>query len=304
MPQDTWFDIVIPVYRLNKEVITSISSVLTSKYSKFNIILGLQNEPKSSDELKYYESLKNNSKVNMVDCYKSSSLPQTLNLSLRNCESPWAVRHDDDDLMHPSRLLYLKEIIENSKKIPTIIGQQIRYFSWVKGVNKALNQAGWCKQNLDDFELKQSLLLMPCFYHPAITLNLNKIKYHYNENYIYAQDYKLYVDNIEDSIYAGSQTSGTYYQVKREQFPNAGNEAHAQNKKRQMQLQFHEKIMIEMWRKIGIKLSSTEARIIRVNLVTSEESRGVIASRSSYDKSIEKLNKAKLLFKRFYNSGQ
>jgi len=300
--QDTWFDIVIPVQRLNENVITSVSSVLASKYEDFTIIIGLQNDPMTNNEQEYYEYLQKDKKIKVVDCKKSYSLPKTLNISLEQCSHKWTVRHDDDDLMHPTRLKNLNELIKMRREEPTIIGQQMRYFKLDPKTRRRYISTKWCKQKLNDFELKQELLVMPCFYHPAITLNLEKLKFHYNENYTYAQDYKLYIDNMKGSVYVGSATKGTYYRIKKDTEVKRQNTLDKQNTKRQMQLQFHEKIMMEMWSKIGIDLSAKDARMLRYNLVTKEEPAAFVLKSSDHKDAVDYFNKAKCLFKNYYES--
>lgn len=302
MPRDTWFDIVIPVQRLNEKVLDSVSSIFTSKYNQYTIIIGLQNDPTTENEQKYYEQLLGLKNINIVDCNKSSCLPKTLNLCLEKCQSKWVVRHDDDDLMHPRRLYEIDELVKMRQNCPTIIGQQIRYFSWDEKMGARYIAAEWCKQKQSDFELKQDLLLMPCFYHPAITLNLEKLRYHYDEKYTYAQDYKLYIDNLEYSQYLGSRTKGTYYRIPNKNISKTKRKEILPDTKRQMQLQFHEKIIIEMWGKIGITVSNEEARMLRINLVTNEDPGATQIIKCNYDNAIDYLNNARRQFKTYYES--
>ena len=233
------FSILLPTNRNFDQTLPSFISCITGSFLDFEILLGIQNR----DFLANYQrsidfssfSLKN--KVKLIDTSAAKSLPGNLNMLILHSNSKFLVRHDDDDFMHPSRLQSLSDNIDllNSS---LFVGQSYKVFS---------DNSRFCSSRidpcLDDISNRIKLLTQPCYAHPSLTINVDRLSFKYDESFDFAQDYKLYVDNFECGLFSGLPSMSTYYHS-----PNVSSKYYSQ--KRLRQLHFHDLCMYSLWSRL------------------------------------------------------
>jgi glycosyltransferase involved in cell wall biosynthesis len=255
-----FFSIVLPTNKSLAKIEQSLSSCLLSRFGDFEIIIGVQDFQVWDGDNSRIKSLLVDSRVRIVDATAASNLPANLNIILDSIHSPYAVRHDDDDLMHPLRLQRLYEQSELLKRA-VVIGQAY------KVVNKSFAHiSGLILPSREDVVNRERLLVGPCFAHSAITLNMAKLQRRYDEDFTYAQDYKLYVDNFYAGQFVGLESMATYYNA-----PDVNGVGY--KSKRIRQLGFHDHCMFRLWDGIvggGIVKIDMVAKF-RKSFITSED---------------------------------
>lgn len=229
------FSIILPTNKTLDEIERSVTSCLASSFYDFEVLIGAQTVIKWNDISSFYYKLLQDSRVRIVDTSTAMNISANLNILLTKSNGCFAVRHDDDDFMHPLRLWSLHKNLEMLDSA-LIVGQSYKTYS-NSGLKTISARIDPC---LRDHENREKLLSGPCFAHPAITLNMKKIKFLYDESFTYAQDYKLYIDNFDVGDFLGLPTMATYYNLPDKSLKYYKN-------KRIQQLGFHDACMTKLW---------------------------------------------------------
>ena len=255
------FSILLPTNKSQAEVEKSVSSCLLSVFKDFQINIGIQDWSAWRSQSPQDSTIFDQSNIKLIDSSSCSNLSSNLNHLIRSSSNSFfAVRHDDDDLMHPYRLQRLYENLSIIQK-SLIVGQSYKILGDSDSkaslvINPSIRNA----QN------KISLLLAPCFAHPTITINLSRIKLFYDETFDYAQDYKLYVDNFYAGHFVGLVGMATYYRSPDVEHPNY-------RPKRLRQLSLHDQCMHKLWNLVlgGKEISLEDITLFRRKFITSED---------------------------------
>ena len=255
------FSILLPTNKSQAEVEKSVSSCLLSSFKDFQVKIGVQDWLAWHSKSPQDSAIFDRSNVRLIDSSLCSNLSSNLNHLIRlSSDSGFAVRHDDDDLMHPFRLHRLHENLPVIQK-SSIVGQSYKVFGdFGSKLSKAINPSITNAQN------KSALLLGPCFAHPTITINLSRIKYFYDEAFDYAQDYKLYVDNFYTGHFVGLPGMATYYRSPDVKHPNYSS-------KRVRQLNLHDRCMHKLWNLLlgGQSVRLEDITLFRRKFITRED---------------------------------
>jgi glycosyltransferase involved in cell wall biosynthesis len=228
------FSIALPCKTYSLLLERALSSCFSGNFNDFEVVVGLQNYPSFLQEKKI-SGLFDDQRVRILDTSIAKNLPENLNFILSHINSDYAVRLDDDDMMHPGRLTALHNAIDVISKY-SIIGQgyiPLKGHKDSKKNNPIFSHRSHCQN-------AQHLLLGPCFAHPTITLNMRKITHAYNSHFDYAQDYKLYADTLSHGLFLGLDSVGTYY-------TQPDNTRKSYKQKRIRQLRFHDQVMRQVW---------------------------------------------------------
>jgi hypothetical protein len=219
------------------------------------IIVGIQSL--SGSDPKVVDFIYHQPKTRVFHTAECSNLSSNLNFLIGKSSSRYFIRTDDDDLMHPNRVVHLDRIIRDGA-IFAILGQAYKCFS-SSHVGPVITP---CSSSIEN---KIRLLLGVPFAHPAITLDLSRVgNSPYDVNQTYAQDYMLYVDSIDKGPFLGDSHLATYYR-------SPMHHSVSQLAKRRKQLEDHEKAMFKIWDKACPEmLSKEDIHHLRAVLVTSE----------------------------------
>jgi len=256
------FSIILPTNKRPSDFKQSVISCLSSSFKDFELLIGIQDIKKWNEGDGNDKDFTRDARVRLIDASMASNLSANLNILLKNLGSPFAVRHDDDDYMHPLRMIRLHDNLEVVKR-SVFIGQSYKTF----GISHSRVISPKIDPLVRDCENREKLLVGPCFAHPAITLNMDRLLYCYDEEFDYAQDYKLYVDNFNAGRFAGLPSMATYYNL-----PDPRKSSYA--KKRIRQLAYHDICMAKLWgHLIGSSSDVNRATLgFRKLFLTSEDS--------------------------------
>jgi len=262
------FSILLPTNKSQEFIQDSIASCLSSSFINFELLIGIQDwKIWNSSSIKQHSILED-PRVKIVDSTKTSNLPSNLNHLISYASSDYAVRHDDDDLMHPLRLRSLFDNIDVVKRA-VVVGQSYRIINNFKQLISPV-----ISPSPHDFDNRCRLLIGPCFAHPAITLNLRRLNYLYDESFDYAQDYKLYVDNFDSGDFLGIEKMATYYSAPIKDLSDS------YINKRVKQLKLHDECMLKLWTGLigSERVLKSIVTMFRKAYITSEDDELVGAS--------------------------
>jgi len=155
----------LPVYNAMPYLPETIESLLSQDDSDYKILV--INDGSTDDSADYLSTIKD-PRVRVVH-QDNKGLTFTLNRMLHECETPWLLRHDADDIAYPNRISLNKECID---KYPDagMFYTLARYYSNHKSFGTFRTTAASPKvlRNLT----RSGYLLAVC--HPAVTLNVQK----------------------------------------------------------------------------------------------------------------------------------
>lgn len=172
------------------------------------------------------------------------SISQVLNDLTIKSKHNLIVRHDSDDYMYDNRLSILKKTFMSSLD-PDIVGTQYtinhKASNQFDETNRRLCSASF--QTVDtidqDVDIKIKLLLCSPYCHPTIAFKKSKVKHLYDTCYKYAQDLKLFIDNLfECKFHIIQNTTLDYTMTKQHLDQNSF--------KRQMQLMLHDRALCKL----------------------------------------------------------
>ena len=251
--------IAVPMLRYEERFKNVLTSILNA-VGDFDceVIVGIQELNTITDSA---ESIFDTTIVKLLDSSKATTLSENLNNIIENTRSPYLVRMDDDDYMHPSRIRNLARTIEKYRNF-AIIGQSYKAFSRDMKAGKVVEPFVKSEEN------KIRLLFGVPFAHPTITINLERmVRKKYDPMMKYAQDYMFYIDNILSGEFIGSGELSLYYRIPDQNKLNY-------LKKRQEQLKCHELAMLKLWKNIlGVNVTREVIHELRCMYVTNEFSK-------------------------------
>ena len=175
--------VIMSVFNNEKTIASSIESILSQTYENISIlVLDDASTDSTLQILKNFE--KENLNIKILENNLNLGLTKSLNILIKTCNSDYIARHDGDDISHPRRIeIQMKEIIKHeldfvSSRAISFDGKRIL--------------PGWT------FYLPYRFLLRykNPFIHGTLLIKRESLRSvdFYDENYLYAQDYKLMCD--------------------------------------------------------------------------------------------------------------
>ncbi|XRE42604.1 hypothetical protein ACIVBQ_000808 [Tenacibaculum discolor] len=183
--------VVMSVYAEPVEWIEeAISSILNQTFNDFEFIL-VNDNPKREDNIKLLNSYKSiDSRVVIVENDENIGLTKSLNKAIEISKGKYIARMDADDISLPTRFEKQVEFLEKNRSY-IVCGTDIQFF----GENKLSFPSGMIR--FRDKEIKAQLIRNTCFAHPTVMFRkqlLLEKGIRYDEDFIQAQDYKLWCD--------------------------------------------------------------------------------------------------------------
>lgn len=179
--------IVMPAYNASEYIRESIDSILEQTYNNFELIII---DDGSADTTIEIINAYQDERIRLI--YNEHDFIGSLNLGMTKARGKYIVRMDSDDIMLPERLQKQYDFMEANPSID-ISGTWMKTFGQSKReMNNAVNHIG--------LQL-QSIFFTPV-YHPTAIFKkkiiynfpkVNDIYQVYNKEYVFAEDYKLWI---------------------------------------------------------------------------------------------------------------
>ena len=181
------------VYNGAKFLAEAIDSILAQTFTDFEFII--INDASSDDSLHIINSYKD-ARIVLLQNTKNIGLTKSLNIGIAKAKGKYVARMDADDISMPKRLEKQFGFMEEHPEF-AFCGTR------AKTINDAGDQVNFFKEPLDSNKILGTLLLKNCFFHSSITIRRDALLTvsGYDEEFIYAQDYRLYLQLFESQLY-------------------------------------------------------------------------------------------------------
>ena len=181
------------VYNGAKFLAEAIDSILAQTFTDFEFII--INDASSDDSLHIINSYKD-ARIVVLQNTKNIGLTKSLNIGIAKAKGKYIARMDADDISMPKRLEKQVDFMEEHLEF-AFCGTR------AKTINDVGDQVNFFKEPLDSNKILGTLLLKNCFFHSSITIRRDALLTvsGYDEEFIYAQDYRLYLQLFESQLY-------------------------------------------------------------------------------------------------------
>lgn len=176
----------MPTYNAEKHVSEAIESVLKQSFGDFEFIIV---DDGSTDEtlsiIRSYQDVR----IKLIQ--SNHDFIASLNIGLNAVTSKYTARMDADDRMHVDRLKIQYSRMEESPRITVCSSWMASFGEHVPPGMLARPASGLVEHPL------LYLLQNNIFFHPTVMIRTDFLRQHmlqYNKEYIYAEDYKLWVE--------------------------------------------------------------------------------------------------------------
>lgn len=164
----------------------AIESILNQTYSNFEFII--VDDCSTDKSLSVIESYKDE-RIKIIKNFKNIGLTKSLNIALKVCKGEFIARMDSDDISLPTRFEKQVEFLKQNKEF-------IACGTWIKLFGNKNNSICRTIPDRESFRIHLLFGNYPNIAHPSAMFNhslLLKYNIKYNENYVYAQDYRMWV---------------------------------------------------------------------------------------------------------------
>jgi len=181
------------VYNGAKFLAEAIDSILAQTFIDFEFII--IDDASSDTSLQVINSYKD-ARIIVVQNTKNLGLTKSLNIGIAKAKGKYIARMDADDISLPKRLEkqfgFLEEHLEFA-----FCGTR------AKTINDVGDKVDFFNEPLDTNKILGTLLLKNCFFHSSIIIRRDALLTvsGYDEEFIYAQDYRLYLQLFESQLY-------------------------------------------------------------------------------------------------------
>lgn len=185
--------ILMGTYNPKREhFLASLRSVVQQTYRNLEIIV--INDGSEVNVRELVEEI-GDDRIILIDNSINQGLTKCLNQGLTYCKGEFIARMDDDDICEPTRIQEQVEIFLSNAEVK-ILGCDVRVFGEANRISHYILKNSREGQQVDLFFNNVSVA------HPSVMLRksfLDQYALRYNENYVKAQDYGLWVDCVQYS---------------------------------------------------------------------------------------------------------
>ena len=181
------------VYNGAKFLAEAIDSILAQTFTDFEFII--INDASSDDSLQVINSYKD-ARIIVVQNTKNLGLTKSLNIGIAKAKGKYIARMDSDDISLPKRLEKQFGFMEEHLEF-AFCGTR------AKTINDVGKEISFFKPPTDSSKILALLLFKNCFFHSSLIIRTEKLSQvsGYNQNYKYAQDYRLYLELFKNKCY-------------------------------------------------------------------------------------------------------
>ena len=247
-----YFSVLLPASNAESTIFKCLRSIESQSFSDFNVLILVNNSVDNTFTIcsGFCETKSKFSCLNLGHRY--SNLSQILNFGFASLRSncTYIVRHDSDDYMLDHRLQHTYTSINARCDLPLIHAGN----AYIDNTKTLMLPS----ESLSDIYLKAQLLLYSPFVHPSIALH-SSLPVLYDERFQYAQDLKLFVDNIFHGHYSYTPIPYISY-----------TSATSGLRKRSMQLACHDIAIHSLHARIFSSLTLRNSHELRCQFVSNE----------------------------------
>ena len=175
--------VVIPAYNVEKYVAEAIESVIRQTFTNFEFIII---DDGSTDETASIIKTYTDSRIIFIRNEKNMGLIWSLNHAIELSNGKYIARMDADDISRPERFQKQYEFMEYHSDV-SVLGTGFLYMH--TGVE-------YCQPSGNE-QIRIKLMSKSSLAHPTVMIRKSDLDYYklsYDVNYLYAEDYRLWVE--------------------------------------------------------------------------------------------------------------
>jgi glycosyltransferase involved in cell wall biosynthesis len=176
--------VLMPVYNAERFLADAVGSILGQTYRDFELIIVDDGSIDGTPDI-IWDFAKKDSRLRLVRNKSNLGIVKTLNKGLLLCQGEYVVRMDADDISTPDRLSKQIHFMENHPDV-AVLGASVSYIDAESRVLGVVRRS----------TIGKSLLSANPLLHPTVVIQkraLDRIGAHYEEKYLYAEDYFLWL---------------------------------------------------------------------------------------------------------------
>lgn len=199
--------IILPVYNEKKYITKCLKSIFNQSFKKWKLIII---DDASSDGtnlvIKNFLINVNKKKYKLLRNKKNLGITKSLNKALKLVDTEFIGRADADDIYKKNRFKLQIDFLKKNKNID-VLGTN----AFIIDKNDKILSKKKMPTSFD--ELKKSLAFRNIFFHSSVVFRKSFILKNglYNDKYINAQDYELWLRGIEDNNFANLSKFLVFY---------------------------------------------------------------------------------------------
>lgn len=218
--------VVLPVYNAQDTIVESMNSILNQTFTDIELIV-INDGSKDLSEQKIM-SIKDE-RIRYFINDSNRGLIYTLNRGLKLAVGKYIARMDADDISVLYRIEKQVALMESNSEI-VVCGSDIQLFGSACG-KKGHSFLLFASSSV----LKDVLVKVPCFAHPTVMIRksvLDKNGIFYDEDFLYAEDYKLWIDLVPYGDFCNINEKLLYYRISDSQITQPTNIVQINNAKK------------------------------------------------------------------------
>ena len=202
--------VILPAYNAEKTIGEAIQSIIEQTYKEWELLVINDG---STDGTKSVILSFDDPRIKYIENDGNKKLIYTLNRGLELATGKYIARMDADDISLPERFENQLEYMESHSEC-VVCGTLIQKFFGNEIIANRFGYVGTSES------LKKELLIHSCFMHPTVMLRTDVLKKNnvkYDENFIHAEDYKLWIDLMDYGTFCNLPIVLLKYRMSREQ---------------------------------------------------------------------------------------
>lgn len=195
--------VLMPVYNGEKHLAPAIESILGQTYGNFELLIM---DDGSTDRSGNIVRSFRDQRIRYRKSETNQGIEQTLNEGIRLASGTFIARMDADDISLPQRLALQVAYMERYPETG-VLGGAIRYLKQNKP-GKIVTPP------LSDDEIRVHFLFHNPIFHPAVMFRKKLVEHHaYPLDYRYAEDYRLWTELSDRTIFANIPNMILHYRI-------------------------------------------------------------------------------------------
>jgi glycosyltransferase involved in cell wall biosynthesis len=176
--------VILPVYNASEYLSEAIESILNQSFQNFELLIINDG---STDKSKEIINSFSDTRIKYIDNNGNKGLIYTLNRGIEESKGTYIARMDADDISLSNRFVMQFDYMEQHPQVGAC-GTYAQYIG---------DRQGFWKYPIDDTDIRCRLMWGSSIIHPTAFIRTSILKTHhikFSEDYIAAEDYKIWVD--------------------------------------------------------------------------------------------------------------
>lgn len=172
----------------------SIDSIISQTFEDFEFLI-IDDGSKKEISNQIINLSRVDKRIKLFQNKKNLGLAKSLNIGINHAQGEYIIRNDDDDYSEKNRIQAQVDFLENNPTISAIGSNAKVILHYKKNSHYSTNLP------LSDKQIEQAICYTNPILHSSLCIRTEILKkFYYDEKYIYAQDYNLWINMINSGV--------------------------------------------------------------------------------------------------------